>query len=141
MKCENCGKREATFYYKSNINGRVTERHLCRDCAREQGYAGSFRPMRLWEDDFFAHPFGMLESVMNGLGARALTEFPMQEDIVRTAAAPQRQEELVSKEEREKLTQQRRRNALQAQLRDAVEREDFETAIRLRDEIRRLPQE
>ena len=25
MKCQNCGKNEATFYYKSNINGRVME--------------------------------------------------------------------------------------------------------------------
>ena len=28
MKCDRCGKNEATFYYKSNINGRVTETHL-----------------------------------------------------------------------------------------------------------------
>ena len=33
MKCDRCGKNEATFYYKSNINGRVTETHLCPDCA------------------------------------------------------------------------------------------------------------
>ena len=39
MKCEHCGKNEATFYYKSNINGNVTEHHLCSDCARELGYA------------------------------------------------------------------------------------------------------
>ena len=25
MKCDRCGKNEATFYYKSNINGRVTQ--------------------------------------------------------------------------------------------------------------------
>ena len=41
MKCDRCGKNEATFYYKSNINGRVTETHLCPDCARAMGYAGS----------------------------------------------------------------------------------------------------
>ena len=38
MKCEHCGKNEATFYYKSNINGKVTEHHLCADCAKEMGY-------------------------------------------------------------------------------------------------------
>ena len=27
MKCEHCGKNEATFYYKSNINGKVVS-HL-----------------------------------------------------------------------------------------------------------------
>ena len=39
MKCDRCGKNDATFYYKSNINGRVTETHLCQDCARQMGYA------------------------------------------------------------------------------------------------------
>ena len=33
MKCDRCGKNEATFHYKTNINGRVTEAHLCPDCA------------------------------------------------------------------------------------------------------------
>ena len=141
MRCEHCGKNEATFYYKSNINGRVTEQHLCRDCARELGYTESFRPMSLFRDDFFTRPFGMLESMMSGLGTRMLTEFPMQEDIVRAAAEPRQQEDLLGNEDRGKLTQQRHRNALQAQLKDAVEREDFETAIKLRDEIRQLPQE
>ena len=34
MKCDRCGKNEATFHYKTNINGRVTEAQLCPDCAR-----------------------------------------------------------------------------------------------------------
>ena len=37
MKCDRCGKNDATFYYKSNINGRVTETHLCQACARRMG--------------------------------------------------------------------------------------------------------
>ena len=37
MKCQNCGRNEATYYYKSSINGRVTETHLCADCARKLG--------------------------------------------------------------------------------------------------------
>ena len=39
MKCEHCGKNEATFYYKSNINGVVKEVHLCADCAAEESEA------------------------------------------------------------------------------------------------------
>jgi protein arginine kinase activator len=38
MKCENCGKNETTFHYTSNINGTVTERHLCSECAAKLGY-------------------------------------------------------------------------------------------------------
>ena len=36
--CENCGKNEATFHYTSNINGNVTEKHLCSECAARLGY-------------------------------------------------------------------------------------------------------
>lgn len=30
MKCENCGKNEANFVYRSSINGRTEEYHLCQ---------------------------------------------------------------------------------------------------------------
>ena len=38
MKCQKCGKNEVNFHYTSNVNGAVTEAHLCADCARESGY-------------------------------------------------------------------------------------------------------
>ena len=41
MRCDRCGKNEATFYYKSNINGKVTQVHLCPQCAEELGYTDS----------------------------------------------------------------------------------------------------
>ena len=37
MKCENCGKNEVSFVYRSNINGKREEKHLCADCARKLG--------------------------------------------------------------------------------------------------------
>lgn len=37
MKCENCGKNEVTFIYQSNVNGQVTEKHLCSECAEKLG--------------------------------------------------------------------------------------------------------
>ena len=67
MKCDNCGKNEVTFVYQSNVNGNVTERHLCTDCAEKLGYsqklaAHSQRMMRgflgggLFEDFFSPYP-------------------------------------------------------------------------------------
>ena len=38
MKCQKCGKNEVNFHYSSNINGCVTETHLCSQCAQESGY-------------------------------------------------------------------------------------------------------
>ena len=38
MKCEHCGKNEVSFIYRSNMNGKVDEKHLCADCAEKLGY-------------------------------------------------------------------------------------------------------
>ena len=38
MKCEKCGKSEVNFHYSSNVNGNITETHLCAQCAAESGY-------------------------------------------------------------------------------------------------------
>ena len=47
---------------------------------------------------------------------------------------------LISEEESRAFDLQRRRNALQYQLREAVDAENYEEAARLRDELRALPQ-
>ena len=164
MKCQNCGKNEATFYYKSNINGRVMESHLCPECARQLGLVQDMRrPMMssFWDDDdFFTRPFRMLEPLLGGFGSRLLTEFPEPVDVTqqaatisagtvllraiirraRRAAEEPREDNLVQGDEREKLSRQRQRNALETQLRHAVETENFEEAAKLRDQLRSLPQ-
>lgn len=146
MKCQNCGKNEATFYYRSSINGRVMEGHLCPQCAQKLGLMQNMRqPLMdsLWDDDFFTRPFRMLEPLLGGFGSRLLTEFPEPVDVTqearRTAAEPQ-DDSLVQGDEREQLSRRRQRNALETQLRHAVETENFEEAARLRDQLRSLPQ-
>ena len=47
---------------------------------------------------------------------------------------------MVENEEQERWKSQRERNALQAQLKAAIEEENFEEAARLRDAIRALQQ-
>ena len=133
MKCEHCGKNDATFYYKSNINGKISEVHLCPDCAEKLGYTEklhrSFHPMGLFSD-----PFAAFEPLFGALGSRLLTEFPAPvEEKSSVEVQP-----LVAESELQNLRQQRQRNALQAQLKSAVEAEDYETAAKLRDELKRL---
>ena len=141
MKCEHCGRNEATFFYKSSVNGHVTQVHLCQDCAQQMGYADSLRrsmrPMSLFGDDFFSRPFSLLEPFMDGFGSRMLTEFP--EPDQPQQAQPAERAGLVDKSQQEELRSQRRRNALQEQLKAAVESENYEEAARLRDELRTLP--
>ncbi len=144
MKCDRCGKNEATFYYKSNINGRVTETHLCQECAQKAGYTEPMsRRMSGWfDDDWFSRPFGMFEPLFGGLASRMLTEFPQPVNVLEQAQAQTADEKaddsLLPKEEAANLALERKRNALRTQLHNAVEEERFEDAAKLRDELKAL---
>ena len=50
--CQNCGKKEASFYYKSVVNGRTNEVELCSDCAAELGYTDAMKDSYL-NSNFF----------------------------------------------------------------------------------------
>lgn len=133
MKCEHCGKNEVTFMYRSNINGTVTEKHLCQSCAEELGYTkqlaiharprlGGLFGSSFWDDDFFDDffkPFYALNA-------------PAKE------AAPAQEEELMDKTEQERFSRLRRLNALRLEKEQAVHSENYERAAQLRDEIRKL---
>ena len=145
MRCDRCGKNEATFYYKSNINGKVTQVHLCPQCAEELGYTDSFRSAGMTGGlfgDFFSRPFGMLEPFFSGLGSRMLTEFPEPVDVLGQAreSTPAQEDtgDLLPRDEQDALTRQRKRNALQTQLNLAVQEERFVESAKLRDELKAL---
>lgn len=143
MKCQHCGKNEATVYYRSTVNGRTTEVHLCPQCAQAEGYDQMMRPMRsmgLFDDPFFTRPF----SWFDGLTSRLLTEFPAP---VALEEAPQERAEqpadqpsggLVDNKQQEELRSRRRRNELEQRLKTAIETENYEEAARVRDELRTL---
>ncbi|MCQ2452263.1 MAG: UvrB/UvrC motif-containing protein [Oscillospiraceae bacterium] len=151
MNCSNCGKNEVSFTYTSNINGKVTKKQLCAECARQLGYADSFgsmfsrteRMMSRMMDGFFGSSlkpftaFGLPVTEFFGLPgweAEAAEANPMPAG---TASAPQ-----AEKAEGEgldpELSRRREINALRHQMGRAAAKEDYETAAKLRDEIRRL---
>ena len=43
MKCEKCGKNEATMYYKETVNGVTREMHLCPECAQKETSAARLK--------------------------------------------------------------------------------------------------
>ena len=148
MKCEKCGK-EANFYYSSTVNGQHEEHCFCADCAKEAGFENAFSfetmqpfggmfdgffdsffaPMRLLPSfDSFGTPFGRM--MMTQAAPRTRT---------RTRTAPQSEAEIkVPDDAGEDVKKRREREALKQQLREAVEKEDFETAITLRDQINKM---
>ena len=156
MKCENCGKNEVTFIYQSNINGAVTEKHLCAECAEKLGYSGrvAAHSQRMMQNFFNGGLFGrsFLEDFFSPMGAltdRAgwLLEDPFEDffaDMPALTAAPakqeqeQKQEDLVDKEEQGRFAYLRKMNALRMEMKKAVHQENFERAAELRDEIRKL---
>ena len=126
MKCEHCGVENATFFCKTTVNGQSREMHLCNACA-EKLHQSFSRPFgRLFD------PFSLLGDFAH-LPTATLTEFPAPNE---DAAPPQ--EELVDAIDAKKLQEERQRNALQAQLRRAIDEERYEDAAKIRDELRAL---
>ena len=162
MKCENCGKNEVTFVYQSNINGKVTEKHLCSECAEKLGYtqriAAHSRSMMqnffggsLLGNGFFDDFFSPMPSLMGRSGW--MLEDPFDDffaDMPALGAAPaqqreencqQKQNDLVGKEEQSRFAYMRQMNALKLEMKKAVHQENFERAAQLRDQIRQLEAE
>ena len=143
MKCENCGKNEVTFVYRSNVNGHVEEKHLCSDCAEKLGYtqrlgAQSQRMMQsffgnsLFGNDFFDDFFSPMPSL---LGRRMkMLEDPFDDffaEMPALSASPVQQDQ-------SRFAYLRQMNALKLEMKKAVHQENFERAAELRDQIRSL---
>ncbi len=139
MRCEHCGRNEATFHYQRTVNGRSTEAHLCPRCARELGYDTGF-------DNFggFDSVFSLLPSMLGGFDSffdepqltsaarRTLQLTPAPDEPVYET------ESLLDEAEGEALRRECARNSLNARLKNAVAAEDYEEAARLRDELKKL---
>lgn len=149
MKCEKCNDREATFYYSSNINGEKTERHLCADCAREEGFGGAldYRPATMFNsffDDMFSDffsplpSFGSFGSPFRSIMAPAMPRLNIVINQPQTAVSQEQSEKRIPTDAGTEVKQRRELEALRQQLESAVKDENFEKAIELRDKIREL---
>ena len=157
MKCENCGKNEVSFVYRSNINGKVEEKHLCQECAQKLGYTQKIQDSYAGFQNLFRSRFSNIFAPMHALAGRNGASFfgdnffggsllgdnlfddffamPALGCGTAEAAAPAQQENLVSDEEQKKISHERELNALRAEMKQAVESENFERAAQLRDQI------
>lgn len=160
MKCQNCGKEEVNFHYTTNINGTITENHLCAECANKLGLINEsgFKPEMSFEEifyDMFAmrptrRMFGgysvMIPTfVMPPVGfvlpqqGYAPEQGPAQPEAAAPVApaAPAG----VTPEVDEAMKKRREVNILREQMRLAVEAEAFEKAAELRDQIKKIEAE
>lgn len=164
MLCQNCGKNEATTHIKQIINGDMAESHLCSDCASHLGYSDMFSGFGINLSGLFGGLLGdMLPSVSAGKSPRCPKCGTSFEEIVRsgkvgcadcyrtfydkllpsiqrihgkikhsgkvTNSAPVEPAEETTEEKIEKL---------KAAMNEAVAKQEFETAAKIRDEIKAL---
>ena len=167
MKCENCGKNEVSFVYRSNINGKVEEKHLCQECAEKLGYAqkifanrrslmdefmgDGFFGRSLMEDFFRPMPslFGQMERFLEDpfedffAPALGSGEAKAADGAPQTATDPGVRDVpgQSGAEEQSRFSRMRRLNALRMEMKQAVRQQNFERAAEIRDEIRRLEDE
>ena len=164
MLCQNCGKNEATTHIKQIINGDMAESHLCSDCASHLGYSDVFSGFGLNLSELFGGFLGdMMPAIPAGKTQRCEKCGSSFDEIVRsgkvgcadcyrtfydkllpsiqrihgkikhsgkTSTASPAEEKVESPLEKiEKL---------KAAMNEAVAKQDFESAAKIRDEIKAL---
>jgi protein arginine kinase activator len=148
MKCDNCGRNETNFHYTSNINGSVTQRHLCSECAAKLGYGdlGSLGAGNLLED-IFAGFFGDRRSMAPSFGwpQMMIPAFLMPGPAISPPGAPgwgAGGDDVAPSAETpdagidEDIKKRLEINKLREQMAQAAAQEDFEKAAKLRDMIK-----
>ena len=71
MICQSCGKHQATTHVKTVINGTVTERNLCAECAQKEGI-GTWNPFQGFSG--FENPFFSLSNLFGSFLGSSLPE-------------------------------------------------------------------
>ena len=166
MLCEKCNKNIANVYLKNNINGNMTESHLCSSCAGEI-YNKNYIPIiNLLNSDFDSDIFSMLNFNKSSQPLQVVekTTCPMCglsfSDITKTGKAGCGQcyetfkNELkpnvmrihgtanhtgkIPKDRSLYINAKRKIEELNIKLNKAVDEQNFEEAVILRDEINKI---
>ncbi len=157
MLCQNCNKNEANMHMKRIVNGRAAEVHLCSDCARSLGYGEAFSGIGFGFSDFLGDLF-----LKGEVSSSALRCPACKKSFEEIAADGEmgcaecyttfydkilpfvhrlhgRATHLGKKPSAEKYdSSDIKIEALKQELAQAVENQNFELAVKLRDEINTL---
>jgi protein arginine kinase activator len=160
MKCEICGLRDAMIHIRQIQKSSVHELHICEECAQEKGL--------IKEEESEISISNLLSGLIDGketVGAEEAAEScprfgtkasefrkrgklgcpvcfeAFQRDvrsILSQMAGRTRHVGKMPRSEQSKGPVEPDREALSSELREAIEREDYESAAQLRDRIREL---
>lgn len=159
MLCEICKKRQATVRYRESINGKVTEKFICSECASANGY---YDKINMFESKFI-NPAEFITSVFEpqkSRGAVCKNCGTTSDEVLNTGylgcsecykafreiISPmirrvQGGTQHVGKSPETSAESMSERDKLTLKLKRALEREDYEEAVKLRDMIRKLRDE
>ena len=162
MLCQICGKSPATVHFTEIQDNKMSEIHVCERCAEEKGMqasakqhkfdiadllAGMVDGMTSTEEERVGHVqcarCGLLYSAFKETGrlgcADCYTAFQFQlRPLLRRIHGDTHHKGKVPTRDGEGATRSRQIQRLHDELQRAVEKEDFEKAAGVRDEIRRL---
>jgi len=165
MLCQICGKSTATVHFTEVVNSKMTEIHVCQRCADEKGLKHSMPSKKFdiaekvaelvdeatnTEEDRIGHvqcpSCGMAYSVFKESGRLGCAEcydaFQFQlRPLLRRIHGDTRHRGKVPAGDGEGVSLSRQIQRLHDELQRAVEKEDFERAANIRDEIKRLESE
>lgn len=163
MLCQNCGKHEATTHIKSVVNGEYTQLHLCTTCAGKLGYGDVFSGFGFDLGDFFGNFFSKPKAISASKTERCEKCGMSFEEIVKNgkigcAGCYEKFYEMLlpsvqrihgktqhngkvanvstEKEVAKEKTKEEIIAELQAEMKTAIEEQNFERAAEIRDEIK-----
>jgi len=164
MLCQECGKRPASLHFTKIVNGEKTELHICESCARERGElvpgtpsgfsihnllsglldleAGGAKAVQAVRCD----TCGMTYSRFSKIGRFGCSDCYKQfadklDPLLKRVHGNTAHVGKVPKRAGGKVKARREIDRLKQELQSRIEREDFESAARLRDRIRELERE
>lgn len=126
MKCYHCNENEAEYRFFVNYMGQMGEIHVCGDCVEK---------FRHYAEKMFEELKENGGPALEGWGAGPIGVAPMGFAPPRPAAARPIGKDPFPEDAGSLMKQRRQLNELRQRLQDAVDREDYESAAGIRDEI------
>ncbi|MDD3303511.1 MAG: UvrB/UvrC motif-containing protein [Clostridia bacterium] len=156
MKCQSCGKKEATVRYYENINGLKQEVHFCIDCANKVGLANVidiFSPMFLpiseyhLDDGVACKTCGYTLADYSATGLLGCPDCyetfgSSLDDVFYKIHGKNRHIKMPDKLSKKSLSKEEAKNKeikeLKNKIKELIEEEKYEEAAKVRDEIKKL---
>jgi len=161
LLCDKCNKNTATIHFTKIINNHVEERHLCETCAKENNYLDFTFEVPFSFEKLFT---GLIDSMPEDSGKRRVVACPkcgltykkFQEvgkfgcakcyevfernisSLLKGIHGHNTHQGKVPINTKDKIVQKKAIESLKLELEKSIEKEDFERAAYLRDEINRL---